>query len=223
MNTLNNSELAPPYIPVADHDGLIKLADLNEDPIIHFPVWDGARPGDFYQIVVNGNPISERHSLPNPISSRDLSLPIPLYTLEEEGVHAISYLTIGMPAEMRWESQKTFVRIDRTAPGATLLAPFIFPHINFGETLHGLVPGYARMEPGDVIQTLCNDVAGPAHVVIAEDLTERPVRIVFEREFLQGLNSKLIRISYQVTDRAGNRSIFAQPVELTLQTSKDAN
>lgn len=98
-----------------------------------------------------------------------------------------------------------------------------FCNINFGATLKGTIPGYAGMESGDVIQTLCNDVEGPAYVVTTEDLTERPVRIVFEREFLQGLNSELIRISYQVTDRAGNRSIFAQPVELTLQTSKDAN
>lgn len=34
---------------------------------------------------------------------------------------------------------------------------------------------------------------------------------------MEGLDSDRITITYQVTDRAGNQSILAQAVELTLQ------
>ncbi|WP_268949935.1 hypothetical protein [Pseudomonas syringae] len=43
------------------------------------------------------------------------------------------------------------------------------------------------------------------------------MQIAFEREFLMGLDSKHVTFSYQVSDRAGNVSIMASLVELSMQ------
>ncbi|MBI6706581.1 hypothetical protein YA0089_24820 [Pseudomonas viridiflava] len=142
---------------------------------------------------------------------------LPTDYLTHEGNYKIGYELTGFPSGSPIDSHTVTIRIDRTAPGATLLAPIIFPQINFGEVLKGAIPGYADMQSGDRIQTLCNGIEGPVHVVTAHDLTDRPVQIGFERDFLTSLDSEHITFSYQITDRAGNVSIMAQLVELSMQ------
>ena len=93
----------------------------------------------------------------------------------------------------------------------------VFPSEPFGDEVTGLVPGYAGMEQGDIIQTLCNKIRGPIHVVQADELTLRPIEITFERDFLQSVGTENVTIEYFVTDRAGNESIISLPVELFLQ------
>ncbi len=65
-----------------------------------------------------------------------------------------------------------------------------------------------------MIQTLCSR---PNYRVREDNLTTRPIELSFPRAFMEGLDSDRITITYQVTDRAGNQSILAQAVELTLQ------
>jgi hypothetical protein len=114
-------------------------------------------------------------------------------------------------------SAKMTLKVDREAPGAALLAPLIVPAFTFGDRLKALLPGYAGMEPGDVIRTVCNGVDGPSHTVQADELTLRPVEIDFERELLQGLAAEHASIEYFVTDRAGNSSVMAPSVLVSLQ------
>lgn len=69
------------------------------------------------------------------------------------------------------------------------------------------------MEPGDVIQTICNETEGPRLTVDTEHMKDRPIQVAFALAFLEGLPGDSVRITYHVIDRAGNRSIEARPVE----------
>lgn len=216
MKTKTDSDLHAPDIPVAEVDGLIKLSDLTNDVAMYFPVWEGARPRDAYQVAFNGQAVGERIPLPDPVPEGQLSLTIPLFLLQTEGSHQIAVQVTTYPGGNVFNSPATIIRIDLTAPGAALLAPLIFSQINVGEILPAHIPGYAGMSLGDTVQTLCNGIQGPMHVVSSDDLSTQPMQIGFSREFLQSLNSSRIEFSYQVTDRAGNRSPLAWPATLTM-------
>jgi hypothetical protein len=84
--------------------------------------------------------------------------------------------------------------------------------------LRGRIPGYYGMDPGDVIQTLCNETSGPTYCVRPVNLTTSPITISFSKEFIDSLLTDRVSFSYYVTDRAGNRSTLAEAVELTIQS-----
>lgn len=212
MNTTARSNLQAPVIPVAEADGLIKLSDLTQDIVMHFPVWKGSEPRDAYQLAFNGLPTGNRIEFPDPVPEGMLTLKIPLELLQVDGVYKVAYLSIGYPGGISDSSPETTIRIDRTPPGAGLLAPLIFSQINVGEVLTAHIPGYADMAVGDTLQTLCNGAQGPARTISHDDLGTQPMQISFSREFLQSLDNTRIEFSYQVTDRAGNQSQLAWPV-----------
>lgn len=219
MNYKQNG-LAAPVILVAQADGLISTSDLEQDIAVHFPVWLGAKSGDSNQLLINSTLEGMPVVIPDPFPGEgaQLTLTIPVNTcLKEDGLYAIQYRATTFPGDTPADSPITMIRVDRTAPGASLLAPVIFSDINFGPTLTGKVPGYAGMAVGDTLQTLCNEALGPICVVQPDHLTVLPIEVVFDRDFLESLGSETISVSYQVTDRAGNSSILAPGVELTLQ------
>lgn len=132
-----------------------------------------------------------------------------------EGSYKIAYQHTNSENHVKEWSHAANIIVDRTAPGASLLAPIIFAQVNFGNVLRGVIPGYASMEQGDSVQTLCNETKGPALVITPEHLTDHPIQVCFDRALLQSLDSEIIRFSYHVTDRAGNQSIESLPVDLT--------
>jgi hypothetical protein len=220
MNNERKYGLSAPVVPVADIDGLIKTVDLESDVVILFPVWYSALERDIYQVLLNGQPVGDFKSLPNPVPEEgaELSLVIPVATqLKENGFYTVGYRATTFFGQMSADSAMTTIKVHRTPPGATLLAPMIFPDVTLGETLTGIVPGYAGMQAGDVIQTVCNGTEGPSHTVQVENLTIAPVKMQLDRPFLQGLNSNQVIIGYFITDRAGNISITSKTATLTLQ------
>jgi hypothetical protein len=218
MNAYPEFNFEAPTVPVAEDDGLIKLSDLSTNVSVQLHLWSGAQPRDTYQLVLNGTLLGEKKMLsePTPIEGGKLELEIPIESLSEEGIYEVGYEVVGFPSGQASRSAITHIRIDRNAPGGSLLAPVIFPNISL-ETLKGKIPGYAGMEPGDVIETVCNGTKGPGYQVQEENLTTTPIEIFFPQEFLEGLYSARVNITYHVTDRAGNRSILAQSIELTMQ------
>ncbi|MCD5978022.1 hypothetical protein ALP94_02355 [Pseudomonas savastanoi pv. glycinea] len=217
MNTQHRSLVAP-TIPVAQPDGLIKTSDLIRDVIVYFPIWEDARLGDSYQLLLTGLPIgdvkliSESELDPN----LELNLTIPIEHLDEDGVYSVAYQITAYPGGGTADSNVKRIQIDRTPAGGPLLGPMLLPDHGFG-MLRGKIPSYAGMEPGDLIQTVCNGMQGPTYRVQTENLTTSPIEISFTQEFLEGLFSDRVNITYHVTDRAGNRSILAQSVEITMQ------
>ncbi|GAB7531848.1 hypothetical protein PS3A_42620 [Pseudomonas sp. 3A(2025)] len=214
-----SSNYAPPVaptIPVAEHDGLIKLGDLTQNILVYFPVWEGARSTEQYQLLFNDNKTGDRISLPDPVPEGPLTLSIPLQLLENEGVYKIAYVIINPLSLLEYRSLPTMIRIDRTAPGTALLAALLFPEGNTGGALTAHIPGYAGMAVGDTVQTLCNGVQGPTYRVSEEDFTTRPMQISFSRDFLQSLGNPQIEFTYRVADRAGNQSNLAWPVTLVI-------
>ncbi|MCQ9472242.1 hypothetical protein NRB15_18025 [Pseudomonas alliivorans] len=214
-----NSKFSAPVIPAASPiDGLIPTANLDQPIAVEVVLWDGVRSGYTIQLKLNGFNVGEVKAVSDMNGPGDTFL----MHLEERylmtsGLYHVGFEVTNHINQVSEDSPVTPLIVDRTAPGATLLAPIIFPQINFGDVLKGAIPGYADMQPGDRIQTLCNGLEGPVHVVTPQDLTDRPVQIGFEREFLKNLDSEHITFSYQITDRAGNVSIMAQLVELSMQ------
>jgi len=212
-----NNELLAPNVPAAESDGLIKLSDLTSDLIVTLPVWPFAMPDDGFQLTVDEIPVGTRIILPHPLPDEGtvLTAEIPLQSLGRDKSYAVGYLVIAAPGGGDRPSAQTSIRIDRTPAGGPLLAPLLLPNISLANVT-GKIPGYIGMEVGDTIQTLCNTTEGPAYVIVAENLTTLPIEITFTREFLESLQSDKVNITYHVTDRAGNQSIVAQSVEVTL-------
>lgn len=217
MNT-NQLPLDAPTIPVTQPDGLIKTSDLVNDVIVNFPLWPGARPNDMYQLTLDGFAVGNKEIIPTSEADNlgELRLMLPVELLNEDGERMVGYQVTSFPGGGTAESEKRKIRIDRRGPGGPLLAAIIFPNFSL-DILKGRIATYEGMEPGDLIQTVCNGTLGPAYRVHPENLTTNPIEISFTREFLEGLFSDKVNITYHVTDRAGNRSILAQSIELTLQ------
>jgi hypothetical protein len=209
--------LTAPIVPVAEFDGLIKVVDLDSDVTVHLPVWDEAQQNDTYQLLLNGNLVGPAMSIPHPAPGVELSLVIPMENLVDDGTYTVAYRANNITGGVSADSALTYIQVDRTPPGAALLAPLFFPDVTLGEILTGIIPGYAGMATGDVIQTFCNDIEGPSVSVLPDNLTTTQVNVRLERSFLQSLDSDQVIIGYRVIDRAGNTSIMSQLVNLTLQ------
>jgi len=219
MKFENIAQLPAPVLPAMESDGLIKVKDLVSPIAVYCTAQGIIKENDSFELMINGHHTGVIQIISEPWSQNRVEFSFDMRPdfFAEDGEYTIGYQWLASPGGSRSNSSTTTIRIDRTAPGSTLLAAIIFPHFNYGEVLSGVIPGYADMQVGDSIQTLCNGVAGPVHIVIAEDLTERPPHISFTREFLQGLDSENVTFTYQVSDRAGNASVMAQRVEMSMQ------
>lgn len=215
MNTSSYDRYEAPVIPAAEEDGLIKLSNLTEAVVVEIPRWTNMERQDICQLVLNHEYVGDKIVITAPESNEKIRLTIPLHKLQKEGNYTVNYVITGFPGGIPAFSRTTTIRIDRTAPGATLLAPMIFPLIDF-DNLVAHIPGYTDMAAGDTLQTLCNRVQGPAYRVGNDDLNTQPIQISFSREFLQNLGNPQIEFTYRVTDRAGNQSNLAWPVTLVM-------
>jgi hypothetical protein len=211
--------LTPPIVSIAcASDGLLKTADL-ENPIpVGVRVWEAAEPEYYFQLILNGQLVGEIRAITEADKVGDIiEVFLEEKLLVSDGLYLLSYMASSPFSESHVPSPELILKVDRTKPGATLLAPIIFPTATSGDQLIGLLPGYTGMEPGDVIQTLLNGVEGPAHQVQAEELTLRPVEIAFSREHLQTHAAETVSIEYFVTDRAGNVSLTSLPTLVSIK------
>lgn len=216
--TQENS-LTAPAVPAADPvDGLLQVTDLVNPIAVHVRIWDGMRPGYHAQLILDQERVGPvwtmaEHDKPGDIFTLTLA---PLH-LQREGIYSLAFIATNPFSLMDNCSPHTPLIVDRTPPGGALLAPLIVADASFGEFFKSQVPAYYGMALGDLVQTLCNDIPGPSYRVRSDNLTTTPIELPFPRAFMEGLDSEKVTITYHVTDRAGNRSILAQPVELTLQ------
>lgn len=213
---LNKFERLPaPIVPAAQHDGLLNIEYLTGDIEIIIPLWEHARPGDYYGLQINDMHVLPSPALPDPLPVGDLTMHIAGTLFEDEGIYHIRYAAKNVENGVVELSDAATIRVDRTAPGAALLAPVMFRDSPPCNVVRALVPGYAHMAEGDVIKTFLNGMPGPVYQVTRADLTTRIIEIVFSKPFLMGLGSGSVRLTYCVRDRAGNRSIDSEPAELS--------
>jgi hypothetical protein len=209
----------PPVVPDAhSEDGLLAISSL-ENPIpVEVQVWQAAEPGYYFELMLDGLALGNVRVITENDRAGDM---ITVYLnealLDHEGGYALGYKTTSPNTGVSDYSPSVMLKVDRTQPGATLLAPMIFPTATFGDHLTGLIPGYAGMEKGDVIQILLNGIEGPTHLVQAEELTLRPVEITFIREDLHAHAGENVSVEYFVTDRAGNASITSLPTLVSVK------
>lgn len=209
--------LPPAVVAVAYADGLLKTADLNAPIAAQVKMWEAAEPGYYFQLMVNGELVGDEREFTAADKPGDvITVYLSEKLLAQEGNYRLSYMASSRVADAHTPSPEITLRVDRTPPGAALLAPMIFPNPTSGDRLTALLPGYAGMEAGDIIQTRCNGATGPTHSVQPDELTIRPIEILFAREQLQGFGTQNLVIDYSVTDRAGNQSVMSLPVTLPL-------
>jgi hypothetical protein len=211
--------LVPPFVDIADPmDGLLKTQSLDSPIPVGVKVWEAAEPGYYFQLMLDGVLVGDIRTITEADERGEI---ITVYLnqnlLNNDGSYSLRYMASSPFADSHVPSSETTLKVDRSPPGAALLAPLIFPTASFGDRLIGLLPGYAGMAQGDVIQTLCNDIPGPAHTVAADELTLRPIEIGFDRELLHSLATDTVLIEYIVTDRAGNGSTTSLPTLVSLQ------
>jgi len=212
-------KLTAPDISVAEVDGLIKTKDLTHDIEVKLEVWSYSEPGDSYQLMIDETPIGPVKKLPtDPLKQGEpLTLSIDAQSmLIKNGTYRIGYRVHSTLGGMFADSITTTVWVDRKRPGAGLLAPMIFPVKPCGSALIGLIPCYAGIAAGDVIQTRCNYVSGPVHVVESHEI-DQVVNVAFPWDFLEGMNTSTVKFEYVVTDRAGNTSLQSQPAWITVR------
>ena len=218
-NRIFQQPLASPIVAIASpDDGLLRTADLNAPVPVSISLWTAVEPNFYFQLTLDGKPASNKITITAAdITAGSITTFLKEDLLLKEGTYRLGYVASRPNTEFSTSSLELTLRVDRTPPGAALLAPMILPGASFGDQLIGLLPGYAGLEEGDIIQTLCNKTHGPLHVVQADELTLRPIEITFKREFLESLGTENVTIEYFVIDRAGNESIISLPVELFLQ------
>ncbi|MGV8918360.1 MAG: hypothetical protein ACOH2R_11270 [Pseudomonas sp.] len=216
MNTSTEDyAFLPPTAPAAAlEDGLLKIADLENPLLVNIQLWNGARPGYHVQLMWDDMLVGQDYAIPPDAKPGDLmALTLAPEHLTNQGPHQLGFRATNNLSGVSNDSPTTPILIDQTPPGAALLGPVIFPDT----ILIALLPSYAGMAVGDIIQTQCNGTEGPSAVVHAEHLVNTPVTIQFDRSLLQRFDSEKITITYQVTDRAGNNSRISHPFDLTLQ------
>lgn len=220
MEKLMNEQFpfsAPLVTKASPIDGLLQTGDLTQPIPVEIIIWNGARPGYIVQLRLDGDPIGVPMVVGEQQPGEMVQLELSHNKLCESRSYSLSFQATNNINGVTRESPSITLKVHRTKPGATLLAPLIFPTATFGDQLIGLLPGYAGMEPGDVIQTLLNGVEGPSHLVEADELTLRPVEIAFSREDLLTHAAETVSIEYVVTDRAGNASITSLPTLVSLK------
>jgi len=217
MNVKRPLPLSLPIVSIAYPDGLLKSADLSSPIPVLVEMWEAAEPGYYFQLTLNGELVGDIRAFTETDKNGELfTVFLSEDLLAEHGNYRLGYMASSPYSDSHTPSPEVTLKVDRSAPGAALLAPMIVTDHAVGERFTGLVPGYAGMESGDIIQTTCNGTAGPIHTVQPDELTIRPIEIVFEREALQSFAAQNVVIDYSVTDRAGNQSIKSLPVTLSL-------
>lgn len=219
MNTSTKYDYSAPVVPLASPiDGLLRTCDLGDSVAVDIRLWSGIRPGYYLQLTLDGELVGDVWSMSDIYQPGDVvTLKLDSRLLAAEGEYALGFRSTNDKSEISNDSPTTPLMIDRSPPGAPLMAQMIFANASFGDFLKGRVPGYAGLAAGDMVQTVCNGNPGPVFRVRAENLTTTPIEISFTKELLEGLYSDKVNITYHVTDRAGNRSLLAQSVELTIQ------
>lgn len=236
MNSENNATprepipLDLPTIPVALEGGLIPIEHLELPIVINFPVWPAAIPKYTYQLVFDGERVSDEKEILDTDKPGDvLSVEVPIDLLTE-GEHAVSYRISNPLTGDEVFSDSIPMRIDKTAPGAPDLAPILFPSTiqdtltsDELEALDNILPGriasYNGMALGDVVRTYWGELEGPLVTVDGNDMGLNSVTVNFTRDLLEQADGVSSEVYYTVTDLAGNVSMKSEALSISLQLS----
>ncbi|NBB13382.1 hypothetical protein [Pseudomonas sp. SLFW] len=217
MNVKKPIPLPAAFVPAAYEDGLLKTADLNAPVAVQVEVWPAAETGYTVRLNLDGLPATEERVITATDKPGDiLTLYLSENHLLKDKRYSLQYRIYSPIGESEDFSPAIPLIVDRTPPGAAVLAPLFFAEGSINGDANAILPGYAGMAIGDVVRTLCNGISGPTHTVQADELTVRPIEIVFEADYLLGLAAQEVTIEYVVVDRAGNPSFNSLPVTISL-------
>lgn len=108
--------LPTPTVPVASIP-VLTAADLEIDVVVQFPIEGSVLPQDGYQLILNGRPVGNRLSLPDPLPPEGtiLSMSIPTTEFNEDGIYTLNYQFTAWPGGTHRNSPYITIRIDRSA------------------------------------------------------------------------------------------------------------
>ncbi|WP_207265635.1 hypothetical protein [Pseudomonas sp. GW101-3H06] len=190
---------------------------------------------DVVQLIWNGdeaNPVAEKRydgsNYPNP--PPDLWLDVPPSRLEE-GIHTLYYLLKPWNGSTPQPSAPVTITIDKTAPVLATSSKLIFPPAVLppnkldaryleqnGDQVKVNLPAYTTPKPWDRITWFYGTTPGTTNQGGFIELDERnyaePVVITIEGQFLRDKGKGHRYVRYEVQDRAGNKSLSSDVVEL---------
>lgn len=226
-----------PSIPDALVDGLVPTAALTPGLLACAPLVTASgystRPGDVFELVVDGTPVAEsRVTYAGPDTS-DVELTLPSSTSAnlEDGRHRMSFL-VHMKIGDTLASEDIEFQLDRRAPGGGFLPRMELPWsirqngLSLAtlvalpkQSLSAKIPAYPYMEPGDLIHLVARlqNGTGIVEKTVAAASDDEYTTASFTRHELESLGGNgPADFTYRVEDRAGNMSVTSYPATTKL-------
>jgi hypothetical protein len=179
------------------------------------------------------------YGTPYQIQATDLSLPHIELTLQKdqllaEGISSLTYVGTTFPGGDEYFGTPTLnIEVDRTPPGGENIAPLSFTPdiINEGVTpaklnangnLPSLAAHWRELKLGDKLYAFlvnANEEVEIDPVVVTDDTPGIPIPVPFPRLKLEEIGDGKIDFTFELEDRAGNRSTRAPRVTLDVLLS----
>ncbi|GAB7529481.1 hypothetical protein PS3A_18900 [Pseudomonas sp. 3A(2025)] len=215
----------------------LRLDAWNDSLQVDVPMWDNSSPSLQYPETLtlfwgNETPLSKTWN--DEVQPQDLYFMVPKAYLQREGEHALCY-TVITSNEVTTPSEVLTIIIDKTGPVLNANSQLIFDAEvvsggvsdawlkRNGEKLTARVPVYTTPQPGDVITFYWStrmdgrETAGTC-TLIGDDIG-KPIDIVFPGLYIRESRDGKRYASYEITDRTGNASSLATPIELTARVA----
>lgn len=224
-------KLLKPVIPAAFDDGLVPVAALDPELVVHAPIDDAVgallRPGDLFDLLIDGMLIGGTTvAFPPPEDAAtflELKIAKAFIDLLADGDHALSYRVTIMPTGEIVDSSHAILRLDRVPVGGRCLPPITFDeaHVRDGlslatlltlpdASLRGVIPDYVGVDPRDTIHLFIKGANAHERLVAGTLLAETdgtPIAATFPRQLLELIEGvDHVAFYYEVVDAAGLRS-----------------
>ncbi|WP_434681203.1 hypothetical protein J3P77_08955 [Pseudomonas sp. R1-18] len=230
------NDLGPPTVPAALPDipggatNLIPVSATAAPLRIEFPMWQNSdpQPGFSETVTLHWGGTTLEKSWTAPVPADDLFIMVPVALLVD-GPYVVHYVVTTWNGNTG-ESGPLTLTIDKTAPVLASIQRLIFPTevISNGVTAGYLtahddkvmadVPGYSQPGAGDEVTWFWDATSGSHDRVDTYTLTQtdigRPLAIAFEGSMIRSRGDGPRQAYYQVRDRAGNLSPYADAVTL---------
>lgn len=226
-----------PSIPSSLEDGLVPTPALTPSLLIHAPLVTmpgySTRPGDVFELVIDGSPVPESRVTYAGPDTGDISLRLPpsLSAALADGAHRLSFL-VHMKIGDTLASEEVSFQLDRKAPGGTFLPRIELPWsirqngLSLAtlvalpkQSLSAKIPAYPYMEPGDLIHLVARlqNGTGIVEKTVAAASDDEYTTASFTRHELESLGGNgPADFTYRVEDRAGNMSVTSYPATIKL-------
>ncbi|MGH8418662.1 MAG: hypothetical protein ACRER8_15475 [Pseudomonas sp.] len=126
INVKRPLPLSLPIVSIAYPDGLLKSADLSSPIPVLVEMWEAAEPGYYFQLTLNGELVGDIRAFTETDKNGELfTVFLSEDLLAEHGNYRLGYMASSPYSDSHTPSPEVTLKVDRSAPGAALLAPMM--------------------------------------------------------------------------------------------------